>query len=121
MIRGTLANLQFLGISPERLKVGDAGDPFAPREGGLWDAVLTDPPYGRASGTGGEPAGALLHRALSAWSAFVRPGGWLSLVAPTTASVDLGPGWSQVATVPDRVHRSLTREFRTYRRAGAED
>jgi tRNA (guanine10-N2)-dimethyltransferase len=119
MIRGAMANFAHLGVAPELLKVVDAGDPFAPPGADRWDAIVTDPPYGRSSGTSGEPADQLLQRALGAWAKMVQPGGWLSLVAPTTAPRDLGKDWELDANYPDRVHRSLTREFRTYRRVGA--
>jgi len=116
MVRGAHRNLLHLGVTPDRLKVADAGDPFPPEGGGAWDAVLTDPPYGRSSGTHGEAPAALLVRALRAWGDLVRPGGRLALVAPAEAPRELGPAWALEVAVPDRVHRSLTREFRAYRR-----
>ncbi|MCI4366679.1 MAG: hypothetical protein L3K08_02890, partial [Thermoplasmata archaeon] len=117
MIRGAMINFEHLGVNAELLKVVDAGAPFSPPGGGWWDGIVTDPPYGRSSGTRGEPPEQLLPRALASWAAVVRPDGWLSLVAPSTAPTDVGPGWRWIATIADRVHRSLTREFRTYRRS----
>ena len=116
MVRGALANLAHLGRSAELLKVADAGTPFPPASGGLWDALVTDPPYGRASGTRGEAPEALVVRAMRAWAEAVRPGGHLSIVTPTTAPSDYGPLWEPLTAIPNRVHRSLTREFRVYRR-----
>jgi tRNA (guanine10-N2)-dimethyltransferase len=115
MIRGAMANFAFLKLDPELLKVVDAGTPFRAPGDHPWDALVTDPPYGRASGTSGEAPARLLQRSLAAWAAHLRPEGWMCLVAPSTAPTDLGPGWTLVETIAHRVHRSLTREFRTYR------
>ncbi len=118
MIRGALENFRFLGLEASRVRVGDAGEAFPPEPGGAWDAILTDPPYGRASSTGGEPVPELLARTMRAWTPYVRPGGHLSLVVPAGEGEPVGPGWTRLGAVPDRVHRSLTREFRVYRRSG---
>ena len=116
MIRGSIANFAHLGITAELLRLGDAGEAFPPGPDRSWDAILTDPPYGRSSGTGGEPIDRLLPRALRAWAPFVVPGGYLSVVVPTGTVVDLAPEWTLLESIPDRVHRSLTREFRIYRK-----
>lgn len=115
MVRGTLRNLTEFGVSAEALHVGDAGSPFAPPDGGLWDAVVTDPPYGRASGSGGEDPEGLIGRVLPAWAPFLAPGARVTVVLPGGPD-PLRPPWQRTVEVPDRVHRSLTREFRVYRR-----
>ncbi len=117
MLRGALRNFHHLGVELAIARVGDAGDPFPPPHGGAWDSLLTDPPYGRASSTGGESADALVGRALRRWAPFVVPGGPLVVIGPAERSADLGPDWELLEAIPDRVHRSLTREFRRYRRA----
>jgi hypothetical protein len=115
MVRGSIRNLTAFGRSAESLTVGDAGDPFPPPGGGGWDAIVTDPPYGRASGSGGEPPEELIRRVLPAWTQFLAPEARVSIVLP--GGVDpLGPPWVLAVSIPDRVHRSLTREFRVYRR-----
>jgi tRNA (guanine10-N2)-dimethyltransferase len=119
MIRGAAANLEHLGVTAELLRTADAADPFPAPDGGLWDGVLTDPPYGRSSGTSGELPAELLRRALPAWAPFVRTGGFLSIIVPEGTPRDLGTGWSFVQGIGDRLHRSLTREFRAYRRNGS--
>ena len=114
MVRGTLRNLAHLGVHAEELRVGDAGvaefDSPAP-----FDALLTDPPYGRASSTGGEGAAAVVERVLPRWAERVRPGGRVVVISPGPA-LPPGPAWGEVLAVPIRVHRSLTREFRVYER-----
>jgi putative methyltransferase (TIGR01177 family) len=117
MVRGALRNLAHLGVAAEELVVGDAGE--AEFAGGEqpWDAIVTDPPYGRASSTGGEGSGAVVDRVLPRWARRVRPGG--RLVVIVSAPIQ-GPGadWRLVLAIPVRVHRSLTREFRVYEREG---
>lgn len=115
MVRGALRNLSEFGQVPERLVVADAASPFPPADGGLWDAVLTDPPYGRSSGTGGEAAEALVARALPGWADLVRPGGRIVVILPGGPDPLPSP-WRREVSIPDRVHRSLTREFRVYAR-----
>ncbi|MCI4336328.1 MAG: methyltransferase domain-containing protein [Thermoplasmata archaeon] len=115
MVRGAIRNFGHLRLEFERVEVADAET--APSGATPWDAVVTDPPYGRASGSGGEDAGDVIRRVLPHWAERVRPGGYIALAVPQPLDV-LGEGWELVAQVPDRVHRSLTREFRAYRRTG---
>jgi tRNA (guanine10-N2)-dimethyltransferase len=117
MVRGALRNLGRFGIEPERLTVGDAGDAFSPAGPDGWASILTDPPYGRASGSAGEPPEDLVRRVLPVWAERVRPGGRVVVVVPGGPD-PLDAPWVRTVSVPDRVHRSLTREFRVYQRAG---
>ncbi|MGB7125169.1 MAG: DNA methyltransferase, partial [Thermoplasmata archaeon] len=118
MVRGALRNLAHLGVVAEELVVGEAASAAFAADDVPWDAILTDPPYGRASSTGGESTSAVLERVLSRWSDGVRPGGRLVVVVPGPVA-DPGPGWRTVVSIPIRVHRSLTREFRVYERDGS--
>ena len=118
MVRGTLRNLAHLGVTAEELVVGDAGsiDFVAPPDS--FDAVLTDPPYGRASSTGGESSAGVVARVLPRWARRVRPGGRVVAVTPGPIEAP-GPEWIEVLAVPMRVHRSLTRQFRVFERSDA--
>lgn len=117
MVRGAMRNFAHLGLGIERAEVGDAAD--AAGAGSVpFDAVVTDPPYGRSSGSGGEPIAELLARTLPAWASRVRPGGHVACVLPA-GGIELGPDWATIAAESDRVHRSLTREFRAFRRRSA--
>lgn len=118
MVQGALRNFAFAGVEAQSLTVADAAAAFAPAEGGLWDAVVTDPPYGRASTTGGESPEALVSRVLPRWAELVRPDGRVVVVVPG-GPAPLAAPWELELAVRDRVHRSLTREFRVYRRRGA--
>jgi tRNA (guanine10-N2)-dimethyltransferase len=116
MVRGALRNFAHFGLDPERLEVADALEAARAWTGPPLDALLTDPPYGRASGTGGEAPEQLLRRVLPAWAARVRTGGRVVIVGPSLPP-PLPDPWRLEVRVADRVHRSLTREFRVYRRA----
>jgi len=118
MIRGALQNLAHLGVHAEELTVGDAATTRCGPSGGCFDAVLTDPPYGRASATGEEGAAGLVARVLPVWAARVREGGRVVVILPGGPDPLPAP-WRCVLSIPMRVHRSLTREFRVYERAGA--
>ena len=113
MVRGSLRNLAHLGVVADELVVGDAGEAEFAGVVPSWDAILTDPPYGRASSTGGEGSAALVARVLPRWAARVRPGGRLVVIA-SFAVEPPGADWRPVVSVSVRVHRSLTREFRVY-------
>ncbi len=117
MIRGALQNFAHVGLVPESMIVGDSATVGASVPGARWDAMVTDPPYGRASGTQGEPVAELLARTLPVWAEHIHPGGRIVLV--TAGGPDpISDPWSRVMSIPDRVHRSLTREFRVYERRG---
>jgi tRNA (guanine10-N2)-dimethyltransferase len=118
MARGALQNLFHLGVAAEAIVVGDAGAVEVGDAALTFDAVLTDPPYGRSSSTGGEGAAEVVARVLPRWAARVRPGGRI-VVVMGDGSEPLGAGWRRELAVAVRVHRSLTREFRVYARSAA--
>jgi tRNA (guanine10-N2)-dimethyltransferase len=117
MIRGALRNFAHLGVTATRLVEGDAGAVDLDGSEGKFDALLTDPPYGRSSSTGGEDPADVVARVLPRWGDRVREGGRLVVIAPSGAPLLPGP-WVARVRVPVRVHRSLTREFRAYERRG---
>ncbi|MGA7923670.1 MAG: RsmD family RNA methyltransferase [Thermoplasmata archaeon] len=113
MVRGTLQNFAYLGLEAETLRVADAAETFPCPDGASWSHLVTDPPYGRASGTAREPSAQLIHRALDAWGQVISPVGRIALAVPSTVNPEI-QGWKLMVQVRDRVHRSLTREFRSY-------
>jgi tRNA (guanine10-N2)-dimethyltransferase len=115
MVHGALDNFAHLGRTPEMLRQADAAEAASEFPPASFDALVTDPPYGRASGTRGEAPERLWSRALQAWTERVRPGGRLALVVPSGARVPELDARLELA-IPQRVHRSLTREFRVYLR-----
>jgi len=115
MVRGAIQNLAAFGRSFENALVADAGDAARRYSGPPFDGVVTDPPYGRSSGMAGEERAVLVQRVLEAWSPHLGPSARVSVVLPGGPD-PLSPPWERVVSVPDRVHRSLTREFRVYAR-----
>jgi tRNA (guanine10-N2)-dimethyltransferase len=113
MVRGALQNLQHLGVTADAVLAGDAGAVEFEDSSTPFDALLTDPPYGRSSSTGGETADRLVARVVPRWAQRVRPGGRIVLIVPAGAPPLEGVGPIAVS-VSVRVHRSLTREFRAY-------
>jgi putative methyltransferase (TIGR01177 family) len=116
MMRGAAQNFQHLGLTAEAWLVGDAAGLATEYAPGSFGALLTDPPYGRASGSGGEPPPQLLERALAAWESRLAPEARVALAVPEGSPHPLPPSWRCERALPDRVHRSLVREFRVYRR-----
>ncbi len=116
MIRGAAQNFEHLGVQAEAWIAGDAAEVASVGSIGLpFDALVTDVPYGRSSGTQGEPVGSLLRRVLPLWAARVRRGGRVVIVS--ASDVDpLGEPWHRVRSVSVRQHRSLTRTFSLYER-----
>lgn len=113
MLRGALGNLAHLGVTAEALAQGDAREVEVGTPGRSFDAILTDPPYGRSSGAGGEDPRALARAVLDRWQRRVVPGGPIVVVVPGGPPT-VGPPWTEEECVAVRVHRSLTREFRRY-------
>lgn len=113
MIRGALANFEHLGLQAEAWIAADAANVPA---GAPFDALVTDVPYGRSSGTRGEPVVDLLQRVLPPWMDRVRPGGHVVIVS----SGELDPpghAWVLVRSIAVRQHRSLTRIFSVFERS----
>lgn len=95
--------------------VADAGTP--PYRPGALDGIATDPPYGRAASTRGEPLRRLYDRAFSAFAAVLRRGGHAAVVLPDDRAVEAAEAHLElVERHALRVHRSLTRIFCAFRR-----
>ncbi len=115
MVRGALANFAYLGVEAGLLAQGDAREVDLDAGELRFDAIVTDPPYGRSSAAGGVDPGALSRAVLARWQGSVVPGGRVVVVAPGGPPT-LDAPWQEELRLPVRVHRSLTREFRRYRR-----
>ncbi|HEY1197664.1 MAG TPA: RsmD family RNA methyltransferase [Thermoplasmata archaeon] len=116
MVRGALQNLAYLGVAAEELVVGDARDVDFTDENGTFSAIVTDPPYGRSSSTGGEASSELIARVMERWSQRLASDGRLALIVPSGGPPLEIPGTPRFR-IPVRVHRSLTREFCLYEAA----
>ncbi len=109
MVRGARKSLRSLGAEADLL-VADAGrGPWRP---GCLDGIATDPPYGRAASTKGEPPLQLYERAFAAFADAVPRGHFVATVLPGDDAVDVGKAhMTLVEAHALRVHRSLTRVF----------
>jgi tRNA (guanine10-N2)-dimethyltransferase len=98
------------------LAIADAGR--LPLRPGSVHGIATDPPYGRAASTRGEPVNALYARAFSELAEVIPRAGHVAAVLPNEKSVELAAGSLElVEDHPLRVHRSLVRHFCVFVRA----
>jgi tRNA (guanine10-N2)-dimethyltransferase len=118
MVRGALQNFSYLAVGAEELLVGDAREVDFSNASVRFSAIVTDTPYGRSSSAGGAVLGELVEQVMQRWSERLTPDGRILLIAPAGPSPP-GVSGDLRFRIPVRVHRSLTREFRLYERAGA--
>lgn len=116
MVRGALRNFAHLGVEAVAVTVGDARTAALGDRAVSFDAIVTDPPYGRASASVGAEPSRLVREVLARWAPSVRSGGPVVVIGPG-GPAPLADAWLEECRVPVRVHRSLTRQFCRYRRA----
>ncbi|NLL95047.1 MAG: methyltransferase, partial [Thermoplasmatales archaeon] len=110
MVAGTRENMEFYGLELHGhcvCDVGDVGDAF-----GKVDRVVTDPPYGRSTHTGGEMVDSICGRALSSFPGILRDGGSAGVVFPRR--LDAPPGLRLSGIEVQKVHRSLSRHYHVF-------
>lgn len=113
MVVGARKSLRPFGAEAELL-AADAGQ--GPWRKGRIDGIATDPPYGRAASTRGEPPLRLYERAFSAFAEALPSGGYAAVVLPNEDAVQLGQQHLELIERHSvRVHRSLTRHFCVFR------
>lgn len=118
MVQGTLQTLTDVPPEPLDAAVFEADIGRAPELVGPVDGIVTDLPYGRASGTKGEALEALYGRAFAAFSALLEPGRFAVIGHPDPALLDpiVRHGFAIVERHEERAHRSLTRHFAVVKR-----
>ncbi len=119
MVRGTLRNLEHIGIVPEAISQCGVEKVVETFEGHLpVDGVVTDPPYGRASSTHGEEAAAVVENGFRTLQGALRASGRMVFMLPQrTDPAMFGNGWEEVyPPFPLHVHASLTRWVHVWRR-----
>lgn len=113
MVAGTRETLRAFGIDA-RIEEQDVGA-LATWTGGALDAIVSDPPYGRASTTNREAMDALYARFLDAAHAALKPGGRLAVIFPSEALREQAAARFRLVEAHDqRVHRSMTRHWAAF-------
>ncbi|HKW43015.1 MAG TPA: THUMP domain-containing protein [Thermoplasmata archaeon] len=109
MVEGTRSTLRESGFSAN-VAVADAGQ-LPVRSKGI-HAIATDPPYGRAASTRGEPRDRLYARAFEAFEDVLPEGRFASMVLPNESAIEIASTRLELVERHDlRVHRSLVRHF----------
>jgi len=109
MVVGARSSLRLGGATAD-LAVADAGR-LPLRSGGV-HGIATDPPYGRAASTRGEPIGRLYSRAFRAFAELLPAGKYVAVPLPSEKMIDVGSESLDLVEVHTlRVHRSLVRHF----------
>lgn len=117
MVEGVRHVLEEYGVEPVAVEQADAGE--ADAWAGPVDAVVTDPPYGRAATTDEEERGDLYERFLEAAREALVPGGRLVAAFPGEGDVERVREALEVEEVHvQEVHGSLTRHVVVARRPG---
>ncbi len=113
MVDGSKQNLGHLEYDTTKVLEGDAENisTFLPDLVGK-AVIVTDPPYGRSSYTGGQTILELYERCLLAFKDFVGPKGRVGIILPDEASIRQAEAIYELELmVPVRAHRSLTRHL----------
>ena len=112
MVVGARRSLRTLSADSAYL-VADAGrGPWRP---GRLSGIATDPPYGRASSSRGEPVLQLYDRAFRGFAGALPSGRFAAVVLPSDEAVKVGQQHLElVERHTMRVHRSLVRNFCVY-------
>jgi tRNA (guanine10-N2)-dimethyltransferase len=109
MVDGTRATLRHFGVEA-RTAVADVGD--VPTRVDRVAAVATDPPYGRATTTRGEPLTTVYRRAFRAFADLLPEGRSAAVILPDPRLADkAGPDLRLAERHPLRIHKSLSRHF----------
>lgn len=108
MVEGARKNLRHIGARA-RIRVCDVGK--IEEVVGKVDGIATDPPYGRATSTKGEPLDELYARSFRAFADVLRTGCRLTIAVPDKSVLRSADRFREIESHPLWVHRSLTRNF----------
>ena len=114
MVRGTIRNLEFYGIKPEKIikcDVREIAEYFSNIDG-----IVCDPPYGRSASTFGEKSTRLYEASFKAFKKVLKTGGYVVISFPTAEHhLKIGMKYMMLkAIISYRVHKSLTRYIGIY-------
>lgn len=108
MIEGSKENLKELGLAAH-LKQLDVGE--ISRFERKFDAIVTDPPYGRSSSTNKEAISKLYSRALESFSENLVDDGRVGIIVPDLGSLEHADDFKIMRQTSLRAHKSLVRNF----------
>ncbi|MCQ2052924.1 MAG: THUMP domain-containing protein [archaeon] len=109
MIAGTLENMNHYGLNMYDYDVLDVSD-ITKRFDDV-DAVVTDPPYGRSTSTGGESIESIYKRAMMSFNDILKPGGYAGVIFPNP--IDDSRLILQQMFI-QKVHGSLSRHYHIF-------
>jgi len=122
MVQGTKTNLTHWGLKNFKLieanitELPDKLGPLHPQ------AIVTEPPYGRASTTGGEELDELMEKSFSVFSSVLPPNGRVVISLPDTKLVEHAKNkFELLDRFEVRVHKSLTKSIFLLRNLGQMD
>ena len=114
MVEGARQNLRHYGIAEAHLFQSDIGEvPLSIGEVDV-DAVVTDAPYGRASGTRGEKVAQIYGRLFGTAASLLGSGHRLVVAVHDPALMPAHGDFRLVQSFEARVHRSLTRHLMVF-------
>lgn len=113
MVNGCEENLRHFEVDDFTLMKENVRD-LEDRYSDYFDAIVTDPPYGKSSTTMGLEPGELYKGALDSFRSILKPGKFACIVSPETIDVETvakDAGFEIVEKHLVRIHRSLTRKI----------
>jgi tRNA (guanine10-N2)-dimethyltransferase len=114
MVAGARRSLRAQKLDADLVRADAGGHPW---RSDRFHGIATDPPYGRATSTRGEPLPRLYERAFRAFAEILPRGRYAAAVLPEPKYVELAEAHLDLVEAHAlRVHRSLTRTFCAFRR-----
>lgn len=113
MVNGCKENLKWAGLSNYSLYQSDIGElERVYKKATKLDAIVTEPPYGRAATTGGETLEQLYERGFQSFKNILPRNKFLIISVPKMEFVELGKKYFQLQDLfTMRIHKSLDKHF----------
>ena len=114
MVEGCMRNLEHFGTMDAKVLRADIGEVALAMGERPPDAVVTDLPYGRASGTGGEKVAGIYERLFRTAASLLGPGKRLVLAVHDPGLLPNEKQFRLLQSFECRVHKSLTRHLMVF-------